>query len=84
MAARINCYVCNERFQARVMRIMTNFNNANKTQIAMRFRQELGYQNADVNNNSRVCLNCDELLKKELDALHDPDFYKLKVIKAKS
>ena len=83
MAARINCFVCNERFNPRVMRIMRNFNNINKTEIAKRFRQELGYPNVDIDENSRVCLNCDELLKKELEAIHDPDFFKLKVIKGK-
>lgn len=83
MAQRINCFVCNNRFIPRVMRVVLNF-DAEKMVIALRYRNELNNPPIDINNNTRVCINCDELLRTDLANVDDPECIRLRVLKHKS
>ena len=84
MAQRIRCYVCNDLFVSRTMRLMQNFNNNEKTEIAIRYRRELNHLAAEINDESRICFNCDTLITRDLEAIRNPDSLRLNFIKQKS
>lgn len=84
MPQRLRCYVCNDLFNSRTMRLIHNFNNDQKTEIALRYRQELNNPVLEINAASRVCINCDNLLNHDVQALNNPESLRLKVIKQRS
>lgn len=84
MPPRVRCYVCNDLTPPRTMRLIHNFNNNQKTEIALRYRQELNHPALDINNLSRVCINCDNLITQDLQALQNPESLRLKIIKQRS
>lgn len=83
MAGRVRCYVCNDLFFARSMRLIRNFNDQ-KTEIAVRYRLELNNPAIEINDVSRICINCDNLINRDIEALLNPESLRLKIIKQKS
>ena len=83
MAQYTVCYVCNEDFLSRTMRLTRNFPDE-KVRIAVTYRGELQHPPLEINNNSRVCFNCDLLLTRDLESLANPEHLRLKVLKQRS
>lgn len=84
MAQRVRCYVCNYLYSRATMRLIHNFNNDQKTEIASMYRQELNFPALDINAASRVCINCDNLINQDIEALQKPEHLRLHVIKQRS
>lgn len=65
------------------MRLMANF-NVEKIEIAVRYRNELNNPLININNDIRICINCDELLKIDLANVDNLECFRLRVLKYKS
>lgn len=62
---------------------MRNF-NAEKIEIAIRYWAELNNPQINIDNNTRVCMNCDMLMETDLANTNNPECIRLKVLKNKS
>jgi len=66
---------------------MTNISgdeNEQKRQIAIRRRSDFDHPPQEVQNNSRICLNCNRSINTEIDELErDPECLQLNVVKQK-
>lgn len=79
---RVNCFVCNNTFTSRATRRIILFENEHKTQIAICHREDLHHPPTAINNETRICINCDLLLEREIQELErDPDCLKLNIQK---
>lgn len=83
MAERLNCLICNDLYPPRTMRLVRNYEPEN-VQIALRYRQELNHPDIQNINISRVCINCDELVRRDIESLENPNHLRLQVLKQKS
>ena len=78
------CYLCNENFISRTMRLMRNFPHE-KVRIAVTYRDKLHHPPLEIDNNfSFVCFNCDLLLTRDLESLQNPEHLRMKVLKQRS
>lgn len=55
--------------------------NIAKRVIAIRFRANLGREHAEINENSRVCISCTNLLTTEIQLENDPTCTKLNILR---
>lgn len=77
----IHCYVCDRAFQARQMVRINGDNDAIKKQIAVFRRTGLGKEPIDIDNESRLCFNCNVSIVHEIEQIElDPTCLRLNVI----
>lgn len=84
MAARnrLNCYVCNARFQPRVMVLIYGEAHAQKREIAVTRRNDLNHPGLEIDANTRICFNCNQSINREIRDLEaDPTCIRLNVLK---
>lgn len=63
---RPRCYVCNRQFNICYLARMNGDENINKRQIAITRRDELGYPPLHLDDNSRLCINCNRSIVDEM------------------
>ncbi|KAL3274749.1 hypothetical protein HHI36_019536 [Cryptolaemus montrouzieri] len=83
MAPNINFFMCNHRFHRRTSRYMGNF-NADRVEITVRYRNELDNPFIVIEEDTRICMNCYELLRIDLKNANKLDCLRLRVLKTKS
>lgn len=66
-AARLNCYVCDERFNARQMVRIHGDERADVRRIAVAHRLGFGRPELNVEEGTRVCFNCHRNIRRELE-----------------
>lgn len=78
---RIFCYTCNRSFNIRQLGRMDRDQNNIKRQIAIARRDELGHPPLNLDNNSRLCVNCNRLIINEIAMIKaDPMCLRLNVL----
>ena len=75
------CYTCNNQFHVQQLAFINGAENDIKRQIAITRREELGHPPLHVNDNSRLCLNCNRLIMDEIALIEaDPTCLRLDVL----
>ena len=77
---RTYCFICNAEAAPNTMAFLNGDQNAQKREIAVRFRENLQRPAADFANDSRVCISCLTILSREVQLENDPTCTKLNVI----
>lgn len=78
----IECFVCGIHLMPRVMRRIDGIDDEHKREIAVRSTEGLGRPPAEVDGDSRICINCNRLIEGEIrDLENDPDCLRLNVLK---
>ncbi|XP_032687208.1 uncharacterized protein LOC116851665 [Odontomachus brunneus] len=78
---RIHCYVCENAIQIQQMARINGDDNAIKRQIAISRRDNLGKEYLHINNESRLCFNCNKSIVHEMEQIeNDPTCLRLNVI----
>lgn len=81
MAARMRCYVCIMPANARQLARMNGDEHILKREIAIGRRDGLGHPPLQLDDNSRLCANCNISINNEINALNaDPDCLRLNVL----
>lgn len=81
---RGHCFVCNNAYAFRALRRIPEANEE-KIQFAISYRENMNNIPAVFNNESRVCINCDRMLNRELEELRrEPDCVVLNVLRQRS
>lgn len=77
----LTCFVCDGRFQPRLMTRINGDENAAKSEIAIRRRQELFRPPLDVNADTKICTNCNQSIRNEISAIEeDPACLRINVL----
>lgn len=78
----MRCYVCNAQFNLRQLAFMRGDENINKRQIAITRRDENGHPPLVLDENSRLCINCNRLIIDEIALINDdPGCLRLNVLR---
>ncbi|OXU16518.1 hypothetical protein TSAR_008925 [Trichomalopsis sarcophagae] len=76
MANRLHCYICDGRFSARTMSRIDGEENAAKLGIAVQRRDAFNRPPLEVKNLTRLCINCNQSVREEIQAIEeDPSLY---------
>ena len=70
MAFRLRCYICNDSFRLNLLR---RLNEDRKTEISTRYRKDLQLPEEEINNNTRICINCDRCVLQEIQAYEEDE-----------
>lgn len=82
MANRINCYVCNIALIPRAMVRIAGDINEQKQQIAIHRRDNLNLPALEIQENTRLCFNCNRLINYEIQELaQNPESLRLNVLR---
>ncbi|XP_018372832.1 PREDICTED: uncharacterized protein LOC108767426 [Trachymyrmex cornetzi] len=77
----LTCFVCNNRYQPRLMRRIDGENNDAKRDIAILRRDNAGLPALEVNDQTRLCMNCNISILEEIDLiLQDERHMRLNVL----
>lgn len=75
------CYVCNKNFNAPQLAFMNGDENENKRQLAISRRNEMNHPPLALQDNSRLCVNCNRSIITEINLLNaDPSCLRLNVL----
>lgn len=75
------CYTCNRPFNVRQLARMDGDENVNKRQIAITRRDEFDHPPLHLDNNSRLCMNCNRSIIDKMAMIEaDPTCLRLKVL----
>ena len=78
---RIPCYICEQTCVMRVMKRINIFQQQ-KIQLCITHREDLKKPPADINVNSRICINCNNILNAAKEDLeHEQDCLRLNILK---
>lgn len=78
---RIRCYVCDNAFQIQQMARINGDDNETKRQIAISRRDGLGKVYRYIDNESRLCFNCNQFIVNEIKQIEtDPTCLRLNVV----
>jgi len=70
MTFRLRCYICDDPFR---MNMLVRLNDEEKINISKRRRAQLENPEQEVNNHSRLCLNCNTSILQEIEAYQADD-----------
>lgn len=77
----MRCYVCNRQFNQRQLALMNGDVNADKRQLAIIRRDDHGHPPLALDENSRLCVNCNRLIIEEMALIEaDPSCLRLNVL----
>lgn len=77
----MRCYVCNRQVNRQQLSFMNGDQNANKRQIAITRRDELNHPPLALDENSRICLNCNRSIIDEIALIDaEPACLRLNVV----
>lgn len=77
----MRCYVCNRQFNVPQLALMNGAENMNKRQVAISRRDELNHPPLALDENSRLCINCNRSIINEINLINaDPTCLRLNVL----